>query len=219
MKNGAPKYSAWCDELRVELAEPFPASVVQVKELKSKKTGKVAKVSFVSWHLYAQKLNRLVGVDGWQTGLPAMTEAGGRLVTAVPVTILGVTKVNVGDEDEAKVDFGSASTNGWAQAFKRSCALFGMGLDQYDKKNLADRLDVGGNGKRPESDPLEGLAYLLRELYDVRAQLSEDEAEACRAAHAYMEGRKRSAAETSKHTDAIVTIAGVHGIELEPEHT
>ena len=67
----------------------------------------------------------------------------------IPLTILGTTRVNYGDEDdsewemvvnkktgeeeEKKTMYGSPITNSFAQAFKRSCALFGMGLDMYDK--------------------------------------------------------------------------------------
>lgn len=137
-------FTAWCDDLEAALAEPFPADVVQVKD-----EGKRGKYDFVSWHHYARRLNHLVG-GGWEAKDPAWGVVGGKLVMGVPVTILGVTRTNFGDEDEeAEVNeagnskmFGTPVTNAWAQAFKRSCALFGMGLEFYDKRRRRARSET-----------------------------------------------------------------------------
>lgn len=127
------KYTEWCRELEEDLAAPFPP-----EELKAfKKGGKL--FSFAPVWFYARRLNRLVGVGGWAAGMPVFHDAGGKLVQAVPITIFGVLRCNVGDEedehggvdDEGKAQYGSASTNSWAQGFKRSMALFGVGLDQF----------------------------------------------------------------------------------------
>lgn len=138
-----PRYTEWCDELEQALSEPFPRELIKVKEQGG------AKIEFVSWHHYVRRLNDLVG-PGWSMGNPiiaktdpyekwskkqnAMVTMPGRFVIAVPVTILGVTRVNVGDESEGKDDYGTPSTNALAQAFKRTLALFGMGLEFYDKE-------------------------------------------------------------------------------------
>lgn len=120
------KYTEWCPALEAALSEPFPAAVVKQKS----KGG--TRIAFVPWHHYVRRLNALVG-SGWSMGEPVVREVAGKLVLGVPVTILGVSRVNFGDEDEGKDDYGTASTNAWAQAFKRTCALFGIGLDMYDK--------------------------------------------------------------------------------------
>jgi hypothetical protein len=151
------KHTEWTPALEAELAAPFPRELVQQKEMKSKKTGHVSRIDFVAWHHYTLRLNDLVG-SGWSMGEPILREVAGKLVMALPVTVLGVTRVNVGDEDEDKDDYGTASTNAWAQAFKRTCALFGMGLDMYDKKGLAEKAArANGNG------PVEAMAQAVKD--------------------------------------------------------
>ncbi len=108
-------------------------------------------------------------------GTPITIHLGEKLVMGVPLIVFGVTRCNWGDEDdsewetvvdqktgeesEKKTMYGSPVTNAFAQAFKRSCALFGMGLSMYDKgaakaqpatqnTPAADPLDAPGHGKR-----------------------------------------------------------------------
>ena len=120
------QYEKWCDELEAALAEPFPPASHKV----IKKGG--AEITFVSVWDYVERLNELVGVNGWELSVSTM-DAGGKLIAACSLTVLGVTKTNLGDEKEEKDDFGTAATNSWAQGLKRTCALFGMGLYLYDK--------------------------------------------------------------------------------------
>ncbi len=127
-----PRFAEWSPALETALAEPFPREFVQQK----KKGG--SSIDFVAWHHYARRLNDLVG-GGWSVGELTMRDVGGKLLIALPLTILGSTRVNVGTEDEDKDDFGDAATNAWAQAFKRSCALFGLGLGMYDKSGIAQK--------------------------------------------------------------------------------
>jgi hypothetical protein len=161
-----PRYTEWCDGLARDLAAPFPSDWI-----KQKKAGGRS-ISFVSWHLYVHRLNELVG-PGWSMGTPILSEVGGKLVMGLPVTILGVTRVNFGSEEEehgnadedGKVrDYGSAETNAFAQALKRTLALFGMGLSLYDKDgvmrtltpqqrehlDILDYLRINGENAPPE---------------------------------------------------------------------
>jgi hypothetical protein len=149
-------FTEWCPELERALAEPFPV------ELHMQKGGKG---TFVSVHHYVARLNRLVGVHGWTMEPPQTFHAGNKLGMAVGVTILGVTKWNVGDEmedhgepdDDGKVrDFGSSCTNSWAQAAKRCLAYgFRMGLYLYDKDWTTRYLRKArnGNGNSQQSEP------------------------------------------------------------------
>ena len=120
------RYTEWCPELEAELRRPFPSEYVKQKTLKGNR------ISFVEWHTYTAKLNALVG-NGWCMEPPIPMQAGGKLVIAVGLTILGVTRWNVGDEDADHEGYGSGATNAFAQAYKRAAALFGMGLDMYRK--------------------------------------------------------------------------------------
>lgn len=140
------KFGHWCPELEAALTEPFPAEWVQQK--KAGKGEGSRSISFVPWHRYVSRLNVLVG-DGWQMGTPITVHVGEKLCMGIPLTIHGVTRINWGDEDdseweevtnratgeveEKKTMYGSPVTNAFAQAFKRTCALFGMGLYLYEK--------------------------------------------------------------------------------------
>lgn len=139
------EYTEWSQDLEDALSRPFPPDCVQQLKKGS------ASISFVPWHHYARKLNHLVG-PGWSMGEPIVREIAGKLVIGVPVTIFGVTRVNFGDEDEGKDDYGTASTNAWAQSFKRTCALFGMGLDMYDKGRGAARAPQPAQRQAPRTD-------------------------------------------------------------------
>jgi len=156
------EYTQWCEELEKALAEPFPPALVQQKK-------KGGTISFVSWHHYARRLNRLVG-PGWSMGEPVMRDVGGKLVTALPITILGTTRVNFGSEEEEGVDFGDAATNSFAQAFKRTCSLFGLGLDMYDKTGAAGREEE----QRARAKADEQHAKMMAFLKDVGSRCEDD---------------------------------------------
>lgn len=130
-------YTEWTDELREALRAPFPA-----EWHKTKRQGG-AEITFVEWHRYADRLNELVGPDGWEIRL-RFVEVGGKLITVAGLEILGTTKENVGDEDEAKDNYGTACTNSFAQSFKRAAALFGLGLYMYDKSGRDAAVRGGG---------------------------------------------------------------------------
>lgn len=155
-------FTEWGPELERALAEPFP------HEVHSQKGGKG---TFVSVHHYVARLNRLVGVHGWSMPTPVSFHAGNKLGLMVGVTILGVTKWNVGDEmedhgepvtytddqgneREKVVDYGSSCTNSWAQAFKRCLAYgFRMGLYLYDKDWTKRHLAKGKGSSSGNSQP------------------------------------------------------------------
>ena len=157
------RYTEWSPELEAALAEPFP------KALHSSKSQGGSSITFVSWTHYAERLNEVVGAGGWWTGIPEPYQVGGKLMLSVPVTILGVTKVNVGDEEGDKDNFGTASTNAFAQSFKRTCAMFGLGLYLYDKDWTQQYLA----GNAPASDfQLRQIAVLSdeREMEEEKRQ-------------------------------------------------
>lgn len=150
------KYTEWSDDLAKALAAPFPVGLHAQKDKKG---------TFVAVQHYVARLNALVGPHGWSMPAPVAYHAGSKLGLAVGVTVLGVTKWNVGDEmedhgepdeDGKTRDFGSSSTNSWAQAFKRCCAYgFGMGLYLYDKNWTRDYLRSGGEQRaEPRTEPV-----------------------------------------------------------------
>jgi hypothetical protein len=156
------RFDRWSPELEAALAEPFPREWIKTKRVSGRD------IAFVHWHLYAHRLNELVG-PGWSMGEPILREVGGKLVMGVALTIFGVTRTNFGSEDEEhgnaeevddgkggtkKVvrDFGSAETNAFAQAFKRACSLFGLGLALYDKDGLMRRPSTAASAPKPPDE-------------------------------------------------------------------
>ena len=104
------------------LAVPFPAE--SHKELPGKKG------TYVSWHHYIERLNEQA--PGWSMDT-AEIEVAGKLIIKCTLTIGGVSRVNYGNEDADKDSYGTAVEGAMAQALKRTCAMFGLGLYLYDE--------------------------------------------------------------------------------------
>lgn len=131
------QYDRWSDDLLDALSSPFPESCIEWVD-KGDKNGKL--LPSVHWTEYVRRLNDLVG-EGWSMGDPILQtirfsdkegKETGRVVVGLPITILGVTRINFGDEDDDKIAYGSGVTTAWAQAVKRTCSLFGLGMYLYD---------------------------------------------------------------------------------------
>jgi hypothetical protein len=185
-------HTSWTPELVAALAEPFP------RELH---TNKHNRGTFVSVRHYVARLNELVGPQGWSMDAPVAFHAGNKLCLGVGVTILGVTKWNVGDEQEDHgdpieytdpnsgevkekvVDFGSSSTNSWAQAFKRCLAYgFGLGLYLYDKdftkQYLASRAAPKQTPEQARSEEWEAALALCEKPEDFTYLINQTQSDA-----------------------------------------
>jgi len=118
---------------KTALMERFPDRWHESKTLKGNT------ITFVSWHHYADQLDSTLGPEGWLIEEPKVTVTPNRVIVAVGLTIPGVgTKWNVGDEVLDKDSFGTASTNAFAQAFKRAAAMWGLGRYMYEKDEVYD---------------------------------------------------------------------------------
>lgn len=120
------RFTEWDEDLAAALAEPFPPEAHQTKSQGG------SQITFVSVHHYKTRLNATVGPQGWECRV-RLEDHTGKLVCVCSLTILGVTKENVGDEDEEKDSYGTASTNSYSQSFKRTASDFGLGAYLYDK--------------------------------------------------------------------------------------
>jgi len=127
-------YTEWDEDLIAALCEPFAPS-----DHKTKRQGG-QEITFVDVHKYKERLNATVGPQGWSNSL-RLEPIGGKLIATVALTVLGVTKENVGDEVEVpelnergnEKIIGGPATNSYAQAFKRAASDFGLGAYLYDK--------------------------------------------------------------------------------------
>jgi hypothetical protein len=141
---------SWSSAVAEALAQPFAP-----EDHKTKRQGG-QQITFVDVHRYKERLNAVVGPHGWESAV-RFDVVGGKLIATVRLTVLGVTKENVGDEVEVpelnergnEKIIGSPATNSYAQAFKRACSDFGLGDYLYDEK----KRDAAKRGAPSEPAP------------------------------------------------------------------
>jgi hypothetical protein len=146
-------FTEWTPELVAALNEPFAVS-----DHKTKKQGG-SEITFVDVHKYKERLNATVGPHGWSCAL-RLEPIGGKLIATVALTVLGVTKENVGDEVEVpelnergnEKIIGGPATNSYAQAFKRAASDFGLGAYLYDKEKRDEATRSLGYTARPNGN-------------------------------------------------------------------
>jgi hypothetical protein len=147
--------TSWSAAVVEALAEPFAPA-----DHKTKRQGG-QNITFVDVHRYKERLNAVVGPHGWESAV-RFDVVGGKLIATVRLTVLGVTKENVGDEVEVpelnergnEKIIGSPATNSYAQAFKRACSDFGLGDYLYDEKKREAAKQPAG--------PVEAMAEEVR---------------------------------------------------------
>ena len=107
------------------LAVPFPQDAIKWKPgaTNRDKTRALA-LAYVDPRHYIDRLNEVVGVD-WSDDYEV--QAGGTVVVC-RLTIGGVMRSDVGEEAETDPN---TATTAVAQAFKRACVKFGLGLHLY----------------------------------------------------------------------------------------
>lgn len=146
-------FEEWNEDLIAALNEPFAPDTH-----KTKRQGG-SEITFVDVHQYKERLNATVGPHGWSCTL-RLEPIGGKLIATVALTVLGVTKENVGDEVEVpevnergnEKIIGGPATNSYAQAFKRAASDFGLGAYLYDKEKRDAATRSVGHTSRPKSN-------------------------------------------------------------------
>ena len=116
-------------------------------------------VTFLNTHLYTQWHIRDQDV--------LFSEQDNRIIVWLVLDICGVTMAGVGEaflDAETNADE-NAITSAWAQAFKRACALFGLGLGVYFLPNISSRYVAYDAREKKISVPDDVLLKLARELY------------------------------------------------------
>ncbi len=118
------------------LSEPFPVFWHEVKPGAGGGNGQVLVLPFVPWHHYQARLDRVVGWQNWGVNYRFLDQE----TVYAELTILGVTKGDCGEvEDEegqatqqGKRRGANPLFGGVAQAFRRACAVFGLGRYLYE---------------------------------------------------------------------------------------
>ncbi len=109
------------------LRKPFhPAHVTWKPGMMSKDQGKALALAYADLRAYQNRLDELCGMD-WSV---TYTPWGERIVCHL--TIEGVTRSSSGEPDIQSERAEIAGTTAEAQAFKRACAMFGLGRYLYN---------------------------------------------------------------------------------------
>jgi len=112
-------------QVQEALLTPFPIEVIELKPgATNRERTQAMAMAYADSRVYQERLDEVVGPEGWQSDY-VITDRG----ILCRLTILGVTKCDVGDykEDEGK----NILTTAAAQAFKRACSAFGLGRYLY----------------------------------------------------------------------------------------
>lgn len=172
------------DKVWQKLSEPFPPGEVQWRiEALSRDKKRALVVPYVDARTVLDRLDRVVGPEGWQDAYEVLADAergvrddrGERQERLVEVkcrlTVLGVTKEDVGEGDSLKAAF--------SDALKRAAVKFGVGRYLYRlEKQWVDYDPEKGRftpPKLPEPSPgeEEGLEEEKPEAYRLIDQLLE----------------------------------------------
>lgn len=128
-----------------QLSEPFPVAEVKFKPQKVLQgKGQAIAVAFVDARIVADRLNQVVGPENWEDSYESIsvteTDKSGKVVEyggiKCTLTILGVTKSDVGSPSMADELKGSAS-----DALKRAAVKFGVGRYMYDLGSMFLKYD------------------------------------------------------------------------------
>lgn len=134
-------------EILTELAEPFNPSEVSLKvQATNRDKSKGMVVAYVDARTVLDRLDEVVGPEGWHDTYEVLADRnteGGRLVEVkCRLTVMGITKEDVGEGDSLKAAF--------SDALKRAAVKFGVGRYLYSLPKVWADLDERGNIKDPD---------------------------------------------------------------------
>lgn len=124
-------------QIMVELRKPFHPTQVTWKPGALAKTGnKALALAYADLRAYQNRLDELCGAN-WAV---SYTPWGDRIVCNL--TIYGVTRSSTGEADSQSERSEIAGTASEAQAFKRACAMFGLGRYLYNLPSVWAEYDA-----------------------------------------------------------------------------
>lgn len=112
------------------LREPIPDSYIKTKQARSK-GGQTSDIRYISWYTAIELLDDRA--PGWTCEIKEVGHLSGMVFVRVALTIEGVTRENVGCEDDDKEGWGDSFSNAYGMAIRRAAVLFGLGRELYDK--------------------------------------------------------------------------------------
>ncbi len=125
------------NEILTELSEPFhPSRITWRPGALSEKKEKALALAYADLRAYQDRLDTVCGLD-WSV---SYTPWGERIICHL--TISGITRSSTGEPDSEAERSEIAGTAAEAQAFKRACAMFGMGRYLYNLPTVWDDYDA-----------------------------------------------------------------------------
>lgn len=114
-----------------ELRRPFPEGAVKWKaQTTNKDKTRALAVAFVDARNVMERLDRAVGPGGWHDAYEVISIDAGGYVVQCSLTVLGVTKADVGDSS-ASGGGGNLAKTAYSDALKRAAVKFGVGRYLY----------------------------------------------------------------------------------------
>jgi hypothetical protein len=135
------------NELRAQLAQPFePKHITWKPGATTKDKGKCMAMAYADLRVYQDRLDELMGLD-WSVRYTFW--GNNRIACELTLYICdalgrreGITRTSTGEMEAQDEKNGMGGTVAEAQAFKRACAMFGMGRYLYDLPSVWVEFDA-----------------------------------------------------------------------------
>lgn len=118
------------DEKIKRMRERVPAEMISSRQQGG------ANLDYISWHDAADLLDDRIG--DWSVEIREVGTLNGKIFVRLAITIDGVSRENIGFEDEdkegAKQKYGDVFSNAWSMAFRRCAATWGLARHLYSDK-------------------------------------------------------------------------------------
>ena len=121
--------NGWTDDLRKAFKRPFPKGAVKWRSVATRGNEALA-VAFIDARNVMERLDRVVGPGEWGDEYEVVIATGEEFVVECRLTVLGVTKADVGDSS-ASGGGGNLAKTAYSDALKRAAVKFGVGRYLY----------------------------------------------------------------------------------------
>lgn len=127
------------DSVLAALTAPFPLEEIDFRVSGQERDGVAPVVAYIDARVVQKRLDDVVGADGWSTRMTPYVNQNGVVCVVCDLTILGVTKSDIGAPSNSEGEKGAAS-----DAEKRAAVQFGINREMYGFPRM--RAAVTGRG-------------------------------------------------------------------------
>lgn len=142
-------------EVLEALCAPIPKALIKSRKVNWGK----GTVDYIQWTTVPKILNRVVGREAWEFRIKEVQVHGKAVLTTGSLTILGITRENVGVCDIAGGNLDMAIKGSASDCIKRCAVLFGVAMELYEDDEVevpvADRkVSFEGAVPQPDASPI-----------------------------------------------------------------